>query len=134
MSTQLLLICHDEIGNAMCQTAQMLLNQQLPLPTTIIEIQPDTDPDILISELSNQLSRLPTNDEILILTDLFGSTPYRIAKGLNHLNQFTRMVTGLNLPMLMKVFNYSDLNVNELAEKAHSAGQAGIIIAEENPD
>ena len=62
----------------------------------------------------------------MILTDLFGSTPYNIAKVL-HQETNIRMVSGLNLPMLIKVMNYPNLSLDELAQKAIKGGREGVI-------
>jgi PTS system ascorbate-specific IIA component len=38
-----------------------------------------------------------------------------------------RIVSGVNLPMLVRVFNYPDLTLPELAEKALSGGRDGVF-------
>jgi PTS system ascorbate-specific IIA component len=41
-----------------------------------------------------------------------------------------RTVTGMNLSMLMRVFNYPQLDLEQLAEKAVSGGRNGIVLIE----
>ena len=52
----------------------------------------------------------------MILTDMFGSTPSNIAKEfLRYKN--VKIVSGINLSMLLNIFNYPDLNLDNLAVK-----------------
>jgi PTS system mannose-specific IIA component len=125
MSISVLIISHEEIGNALVQTATKAFHE-LPLPTTVVNIESNTDPDDLLPKLQRLIKSIGETDGILILTDLYGSTPSNIATALQKEGN-VRMVCGLNLPMLMKVMNYPDLSLDELAEKAISGGREGII-------
>ena len=88
--------------------------------------QPDCDPDCLIKQLDTILKDLDTGEGVLLLTDLFGATPSNIAQAIREAHN-ARLVTGLNLPMLIRVMNYPDLNLDELADEAVEGGQSGII-------
>ena len=73
------------------------------------------------------LRELDQGDGVLVLTDLFGSTPSNIA---HRLHEFANVniVTGLNLSMLIRIFNYPDLNLADMTEKAFSGGVDGVTI------
>ena len=60
-----------------------------------------------------------------VLTDMYGSTPSNIACRLT--GTHTKVVAGINLPMLIRVLNYPRLTLTELAEKALSGGRDGIM-------
>ncbi len=62
---------------------------------------------------------------MVILTDLYGATPSNIAASLSG-QHATRAVSGVNLSMLIRVLNYPELSLDELAEKARSGGIDGI--------
>ena len=68
---------------------------------------------------------LDKGNGVLILTDIIGTTPSNIAKSINHKN--IRVVAGLNLSMLLNVFNYPTNSLNDLADKAIEGGIAGIM-------
>jgi len=125
MSISVLIISHEEIGNALVQTATKTFHE-LPLPTTVVNVESNADPDVLLPKLQRLIKNIGETDGILILTDLHGSTPSNIATALQKEGN-VRMICGLNLPMLMKVMNYPDLSLDELAEKAISGGREGII-------
>ncbi len=126
MSVSILIISHNEIGTALVNTVRTTFGNQLPLPIATVELTPEADPEVLTPKLRNVVKALNQGEGVLILTDLYGSTPSNIAKLLQN-EKDIRIVTGLNLPMLIRVMNYPQLNLDELAEKALTGGQAGII-------
>ncbi len=125
MTVNVLLITHEEVGSALLHAATSALGE-LPLPTTVITVNYNSDPEKLTSRLENFVSTTEKNQGLLILTDLFGSTPSNIASKLKQ-DDSVRVITGLNLPMLIRVMNYATLTLPELAEKAISGGKDGII-------
>jgi PTS system ascorbate-specific IIA component len=125
MSISVLIISHEEIGTALIQTAAKTFHE-LPLPTTVVNVESHTDPDVLLPKLQRLIKHIGEAEGILILTDLYGSTPSNIAKILKKEGN-ARMICGLNLPMLMKVMNYPNLSLDALAEKAISGGREGVI-------
>lgn len=120
----LVIITHDEIGKALLSAVTKTLGE-IPLPTSIIPITHDTDPDSIRAELSRLTQNLHPEIGLLVLTDLYGSTPSNIANSIEHRN--TRIITGLNLPMLIRVMNYAHLNLDHLANKALSGGREGVM-------
>jgi PTS system ascorbate-specific IIA component len=71
---------------------------------------------------------LDHGDGVLVLADLYGATPCNIGLSLSELGVRLRCVSGLNLPMLLRVLNYSDKSLPELTEIAASGGRGGIFI------
>jgi mannose PTS system EIIA component len=132
MSVNILIITHGDIGKALLATVKHTFNT-LPLPITVASITPTTDPAALVIKLNKQLSNLNEGDGVLILTDLYGSTPGNIAKQLALSGQ-TRVIAGINLPMLLRIMNYPCLSLQELTQKALSGGQDGIINCDENSE
>jgi PTS system ascorbate-specific IIA component len=84
------------------------------------------EPSTVQQHLQIFIQQQKSSTSILILTDVFGATPCNIAKGLTTEHQM-RIISGVNLPMLLKVLNYPQLSLDELVEKALQGGQAGII-------
>lgn len=125
MSVNVFIITHEEIGRALLQVATTTLGK-LPLPASVVKVRHDMTPDDLIPTLQQTIETLLENgNDILILTDLFGATPSNIATRLQH--DRVRIVSGLNLPMLVRVMNYPSLSLAELAEKAISGGRDGVV-------
>jgi len=64
---------------------------------------------------------------VLILTDAYGSTPSNIANRLAAIVT-SKVIAGVNLPMLLRVFNYPEQSLEELSTTAFEGGKDGIII------
>jgi len=125
MSIGLLVITHNRIGETLLDTAVAMIGGS-PLQTRTIAVTVDSNPEQVTDYARKLASELDKGEGVLILTDMFGSTPSNIAASL--LDQPRIMlVTGINLPMLVRVLNYSHLGLAELAHKATSGGHDGII-------
>ncbi len=124
MSVGVLIISHDGIGPALLGTAALMLDG-CPLQAKLLTTSRDVDPDQLMEDADEQITTLDTGDGVLILTDLYGSTPSNIAQKLIT-QRHVHVVSGLNLSMLIRVLNYPQLPLLELSEKAVSGGKDGI--------
>lgn len=131
MSVGLLLITHDRLGEQLLQTATTMLGL-CPLNAESIAVRGDGDPDAVIETAGQILARLDEGDGVLLLTDIYGSTPSNIAMRLLDGRRAT-LVAGVNLPMLIRVLNYPRLSLDELAQKALSGGRDGVLLCKEDP-
>ena len=68
-------------------------------------------------------------DAALILTDMFGGTPTNIS--LPFLSPRVEIVTGVNLPMLIKLIGLRDADLAEAARVVRDQGQGAIYVASE---
>jgi PTS system ascorbate-specific IIA component len=62
----------------------------------------------------------------LLLTDLFGATPSNIATKLIKPNKI-EMITGVNMPMLIRAICYAKYDLQTCVEKSIEGGKNGII-------
>lgn len=122
MAVSLLIITHDNIGQSLVDTAYTMLSMS-PLHIDVLSINKNTNPD---EARSHAMKLIENNSSTLVLTDMYGSTPSNIACHLQNKSN-TRIVSGLNLPMLVRVLNYPQLELDELVEKALSGGQDGVF-------
>lgn len=124
----IILITHEEVGAALLHAAAMALGE-LPLPTKVITVGYDVEPEKISEKLKKFLNQTNKHQAFLVLTDLYGATPCNIASGLQKIwpKEQIHVVSGLNLPMLIRVMNYAELTLLELAQKAVSGGRDGVI-------
>jgi len=122
MSVSLLVITHDNIGEALVDTATSMLGVR-PLHIDVISVHKDGNPDDIVSNAEQLIKAHPAT---LVLTDMYGSTPSNIACRLRD-NNSVRVVGGINLPMLVRVLNYPGLGLDELVNKAVSGGKDGVM-------
>ena len=125
MAVGILIVSHNNIGTELINTARQMLSC-CPLPTKVLSIKSKDRPEAIRLELDEDIKGLDQGHGILILTDMFGSTPSNIACAVLDRSDI-RVVSGLNLPMLIRVLNYPALSLDELEVKALSGGQEGVV-------
>jgi mannose PTS system EIIA component len=126
MAVGILLVTHPGIGPALIAVATRLL-RQLPLKTEAFEISFDADPDALLPAASAAMRRVDDGQGVLVLTDLYGATPSNLAAQIARLGTPVRRVSALNLPMLLRVMNYAELDLDELPAVAAAGARNGVI-------
>ncbi len=126
MKTGLLLITHGQLGQYMLDTTTTILGN-CPLRVKAIPVEGDCEPEVILESASQACTELDQGDGVLVLTDLFGSTPSNIATQLMDTHRVC-VISGVNIPMLLRVMNYPDLALDQLAGKAASGAQDGIVV------
>jgi PTS system mannose-specific IIA component len=120
-----LLVTHGEFGEALLSAAQLILGPQEGVSAVSVLVSRAVE-DIVV-ELKTSQAQLDQGKGVLILTDLFGGTPTTLSlsllKGGN-----VEVVSGVNLPMLIKSLQSRGLPLAELANQAREAGQKGIVV------
>jgi PTS system mannose-specific IIA component len=129
MGVALLLITHDDIGSSLLDTAINMMGVS-PMNNRNLVITQQMDIEQGVSQARQLCSELSNGDGILIVTDMYGSTPGNIASRLleSHHEEQIIIVTGVNLPMLVRIMNYASLSLPELAQKACSSANDSIFI------
>lgn len=125
MAAGILIVTHGEIGTALIDTVRTLLNDPaLQLRSFSVPLTYDTDS--IRHKLCDLCRETDQGDGVLILTDLYGATPDNTTTSMES-DCDTCVVSGVNLPMLLKVINYRTLPLSELADKARQGGCNGIV-------
>lgn len=125
----LLIITHNNVGGALFDAATSVLGN-CPMPYKILPVSQNCDPEERFQQAQSDLNELNSSDGVLVITDMYGSTPSNIATKLASDNVI--IITGINLPMLVRIMNYPNLSLDILADKAVSGGQNGVITVETN--
>jgi mannose PTS system EIIA component len=126
VSVGLLIVTHKDLGAVLLDSARQALGR-CPLRTEVLGAGAECDPEDLYRRATGLCSALDDGDGVLVLTDLYGATPSNVAERLVDSRQDRRLVAGLNLPMLIRVFNYPDMGLEGLVAKALSAGRDGVL-------
>jgi PTS system ascorbate-specific IIA component len=125
MTVGVLLITHNRIGAELLETATRMLGY-CPLAAIAIDVHEQDDPDALRRQILECAERLDDGAGLLVLTDLYGSTPANVTDALCSRRR-VRVLSGVNLPMLVRVLNYCQLELAPLADKALSGGRDGVF-------
>lgn len=104
----------------------------------VLHVFPDAAADLAVMDV---LPNMPTEETLvsarlavamlnrpqtLVLTDMFGATPCNVAqKVVDGLN--SRLVAGVNLPMLMRAITYRNEPLDALVARALAGGTQGVM-------
>jgi len=121
-----LLVTHGKLGHFLLETMSDMIGA-LPLPTDVLEVRRVQATDVLLLQGRRMIERLDQGAGVLLLTDAFGSTPSNIANRLAEAPH-TAVVAGINLPMLVKIFNYPQLELAAMTRAAVEGGQRGVLV------
>jgi PTS system ascorbate-specific IIA component len=127
MSVGILLLSHPGVGSAVLAAARGLLGS-LPLATEAFEVPWDAKFDDLLAPASAAMRKVDAGDGVLLLTDLYGASPARLADRLVHLGTPAHRVSGLCLPMLLRVQNYPEQGLEELTRTAAAGARNGVVV------
>lgn len=125
MSVGLVIISHDEVGASLLHAATSMLGM-CPLHVALVTVHRVDDPDHILSLAQRRLQEVDAGEGVLVLTDMFGSTPSNVAARLRDWGDI-RVIAGLNLPMLVRILNYPRLSLDELTRKAVEGGRDGVL-------
>ena len=103
MNIGILLLTHNDIGAQLLLAAKSTYGS-IPFRTELLSIDHYDQPTDLINLAQQYVKVLDNGNGVLILTDMFGSTPSNIAKEFCHMKN-VNVVSGINLSMLLNIFN-----------------------------
>lgn len=129
MSVGVLLVTHGKMGQELIATAKGILGI-CPLQTEFLSVPRDVNLDSIKKKASTLCKKLNEGDGVLVLTDIYGSTPSNISSHLVKMDNIA-VIAGVNQPMLIRVMNYPALDLQEMVIKAISGGHDGIILVNE---
>jgi len=124
----ILLIAHAPLANALRQCALHVFPDCGP-HVMAIDVQPNLSPDETLGSARiamEQLSRVPNIKGVLVLTDIFGATPSNVAQKLVD-GVTSRLITGVNLPMLLRSVSYRHEPLDALVARAVIGGTQGVM-------
>ena len=126
MAVSILTVTHGILGHELIGTTKSMLNSSLPLVCKSLSVTNTCNTDELLSAAQELCAEIDQGDGVLVLTDIFGSTPSNICNKIDTETNI-RVLAGLSLPMLIRTMNYPDLSLDKLAEKALSGARDGIV-------
>lgn len=119
-----LLVTHGGLGQHLVETVTSMLGD-LSLATEVVAVHSEDDPEERMRRADAAAARVDDGDGVIVLTDAFGSTPSNIANRLAEGGR--RVVAGVNLPMLVRIYNYPALGLDDMVTAAVEGGRGGIM-------
>ena len=124
----ILLIAHAPLANALRQCA-LHVCADCGGSVMAIDVQPNLSPEETLASARialDQLTQPPQVKGVLVLTDIFGATPSNVAQKLVD-GVSSRLITGVNLPMLLRAVSYRHESLDTLVSRAVVGGTQGVM-------
>ncbi len=104
MSIGIIIASHGEFASGIYQSGSMIFGEQEKVQ--VVTFMPSEGPDDLYAKFNNAIAQFDTDDEILVLADLWSGSPFNQASRISGENPNLKMaiITGLNLPMLIQAY------------------------------
>lgn len=124
MSTQIFIIAHTPLAHALRECALHVF-ADCAHSVIALDVMPQAPPDATLAQAQVLLE--PGGDTpTLVLTDVFGATPCNIAQRLVQ-GREACLVTGVNLPMLLRAVCYRSESLDMLVQRAVVGGTQGVM-------
>jgi PTS system mannose-specific IIA component len=126
----LVVATHGNLGAELLVSAQMIIGPVRNASS--VSITPEKSMEEIREAIALAVKEVDTDGHgVVIVTDMFGGTPANVS--MTFLDpQKVEILTGVNLPMLLKFFNSQEsLGLDELAGILKSYGQQSIALASE---
>jgi PTS system ascorbate-specific IIA component len=120
----ILIVAHAPLASALRDCALHVF-PECAAGVQALDIAPNASPEESLVLAKAAMARLDTA-EVLLLSDVFGATPSNVAEKLND-GIDTRLLAGVNLPMLLRSVCYRHESLDALAARAQAGGTQGIM-------
>ena len=124
----ILLIAHAPLAHALRACALHVFPDGGDV-VTAIDVQPNLPPEETLATARialRELARQPQVKGVLVLTDIFGATPANVSQKLVD-GVSSRLITGVNLPMLLRSVSYRHETLEALVQRAVIGGTQGVM-------
>ncbi len=123
MKVGILLVTHSDIGKQLLLTATSVFGKN-PFQVELLSVDNYDQPNDVKELAEKYVKFLDNGAGVLVLTDIIGTTPSNIASSIDH--KRIKVVAGLNLSMILNVFNYPGDSLDQLSIKALEGGIQGV--------
>ena len=129
---QVLVLTHGPLGQVLLESARTIAGETPNVSALALDWN-DTFEEAQ-AKVAAELERLDRGEGVLILTDMYGGTPFNVARSLVDPGR-VEIVTGVNLPMVVRLscFDHNGPGLDEVASWILGKGQAAICQCTEAP-
>ena len=124
----ILIIAHAPLAQALRQCALHVF-PDCEQAIVALDVLPNVSPEETLAAaritLDQQYHHAP-RAQVLVLADVFGATPCNVAQKLVD-GARSRLVAGVNLPMLLRAVTYRHEPLETLVQRALAGGTAGVM-------
>jgi PTS system mannose-specific IIA component len=118
------LIAHAPLASAMQKCVAHVFTDQ-EQGVVALDVQPQMPPEETLAQARILMAQFGAKP-VLVLTDVFGATPCNVAQKLVD-GVHSRLLTGLNLPMLLRAVSYRHEPLEALVSRALAGASQGVM-------
>jgi mannose PTS system EIIA component len=118
------IIAHAPLATALRQCVLHVFPDSAPA-VVALDVQAQMPPEETLAQARIMLTQLGTPDT-LVLVDVFGATPCNVAQKLVD-GVHTKLITGVNLPMLLRTVSYLHESIDALVARALVGATQGVM-------
>jgi len=123
-------VTHCRLAEEMICAARLVVGEELK-QFQPVSIDPKEGSEEIREKIISALRKVDVGQGVLILTDMYGGTPSNISLSFLEEKKI-EVITGVNLPMLLKLATYQDnMDLEALASFITDYGQRNINLASE---
>ena len=129
----IILATHGDFAKGILQSGSMIFGDQPNVAA--VTLQPSEGPADIRAKMEEAVASFDDPDQVLIMVDLWGGTPFNQANGLIDGHEDTwAIVAGLNLPMLIDAYasRMTMETAHEIAVQISGSGKDGVKIYPES--
>jgi PTS system ascorbate-specific IIA component len=120
----ILIIAHTPLASAL-RACALHVFPDCASGVQAVDVPADEAPEDTLVRAQQAMQGLG-GDGVLLISDVFGATPCNVAQKLND-GVSTRLVSGANLPMLLRAITYREKGMETMLSKAISGGRDGVM-------
>ncbi|GAB6035612.1 PTS sugar transporter subunit IIA [Fundidesulfovibrio butyratiphilus] len=122
------IVTHTDYGARLLKAAEFIIGPQQNCEAVSVDVTHEVNQTV--ETLRQSIDQTDQGAGVIICTDMFGGTPTNISLSLLG-SRTIEVVTGVNLPMLIKILTARSKPLEQLAADAKTAGVQGIVVAGE---
>jgi mannose PTS system EIIA component len=126
-----LIVAHASLGSSLVEAVTHVLGSRPP-QFEVFPVAASDDPMLLLPKARAAVAALDNGEGVMVFSDLYGATPCNLAVKLAQPGHI-EVVSGVNLPMLVRAFTYRTKGLDTLVKKAISGGCEGVLHIEVDP-
>jgi len=124
------IVTHCHLAEELISSAELVVGEQLK-QFQPVSIDPKEGSEEIREKIIAAIRKVDGGNGVLILTDMYGGTPSNISLSFLEEKKI-EVITGVNLPMLLKLATYSnEMDLEKLAVFITDYGQRNINLASE---
>jgi len=121
----ILIIAHGTMGESLIHCVSHVFGSRQP-QLQQLGVTVHDDPNALLPQARELVRMLDDGSGVLVLSDIYGATPCNIACHLIEPGKVD-VVSGVNLPMLVRALTYRNEPLETVVSKAISGGCEGVL-------